>query len=424
MKYTGLKIMILLLISMWVWSSCEPQLVFPDPGPIDIPTDTTKSHPPYIGPPVVSNILLGENNISARWRPVLRGENLYQFVDQKDFEGIIKVRQFARLGDSLAPPVIERIFAMGGPPSPAAFRTTVAGPLHLEDFPQSWTLEMDDSVRKIENCRGCDYSSDPEGTLMLATHLLDDTTLVVLNFDLVTHDTSHLFRLAVHPSAISFSMRKMHVTDENNHRIVYAIFSFHQKNIGQSPAHIFRYDLSAGRLGWIRKFDVQVKVEAAQILGVGDSVVLMKGWRRVIAYDRITGVERWRWDQDPNKIMYVAVGPVLAGGGRFYFFEDSGDMIWLDQSTGRELGRSRIHKGNVIDADPWTKGRYIFVSSEGMLNLFNPLTNEFELRWKTPNSYLGLGSQHNWDSFHTYPERGLVVAQDRDAILVYDLSGY
>ena len=394
-------------------------------GSLDSSRNGSNQTPTYAGPPVVSAANITIPGSSASWRPVLVGDQAFQFVSgtaSSAYQGLIRVTPVAEGGDRDA--VGHRYFeSIANPYLAASPKGTLVAPGNLGIY----RIPLGSLVALGPSLGGFAFKSDPQGETWLGVGKAQEGLLRVILMDPESGDTTHLFDKGVDVSIRSMGVRHvMRVVEADGREMLYGLVTFYQTNIDGSPSWCFRYDLNAHRLEWLNVYDIATKAENAQSMGVYGDLVLHKGWHSIIAYDRTTGEERWRYARVPNRDINIGGSPIMFGGGRAYFFEDSGWLLAIDLEDGREVWRDRTATTSVIAAQHWREEKYVFVSmGDSHLNLFDAGTGRYILRWRSPNHNLKTDQiQFNWDGFSAYPERGLVAAQDWQTVWVFDLSQY
>ena len=400
-----------------------------------LPSDSTSSatRDSYIGPPIIgkARVLYGES--TASWQPALRDEfEVLQFVSGMSataYRGLIYTRLAApATPDSLLPDPYPASATAAASLSVSAIVTSANGTFIAAAIPGLLRIPKGDSVAGEAEGYRYEYALADDGSVCLGARRVTRDQLAVILYNSATGDTTQLFARNIDPSGWEWgaNAREVHVAIEpNGHRIIYGLIDRFQENVDGSPAWSFRYNLTTNELEWLNIYEITTPQEAAQKLLVEGDLVLHKGWHRVIAYDRATGRERWRYDH--GTISNIGTSPLIGGGGRVYFFEElTGLLLGLDLADGRLVYRDRTAAPSVVRAERWTRDRWVFVSmGDSHLNLFDAATGTYVVRWLSPEHNLTTGQrQFNWDGFAAYPDRGIVIAQDREKVWAFDLSEY
>ena len=209
---------------------------------------------------------------------------------------------------------------------------------------------------------------------------------------------------------------------------VYGVVGHYERSDDSAPCYAFAYNLTTRELEWISKFPPELQASNAQRLAVDEHNVYQKSWFRVVAYDRITGKERWRYDAQGEPI---GQSPLMTGGGRVYFLTDVAQTAGtgtygLDAMSGTMTYYNPSVGGTSVAAERYRNLYALTSSGNGAhkIYLFDPETGVYLTEWESPNCGTTGNCSFFVEHFSVDEAGGRLAAHDYNYIYVFDISAY
>lgn len=384
-------------------------------------------------PSIVFEAHVESSSSYPRDRPVIHGDYvvLYhaeEYNAERKWSGIVRYDIISGARDT----ILEDVYGIGlgsdvGPDGLIAYQSWTPDPIGLNvvDIPAG---ELYAFVPTLGNGVS-DASADGRFVLDLRENA-DKSEVEILRFYPSTGRMESLFRTPrAKPNNLNWSagLWPLYWQVENTDTLLFGVFSYHDDSSNNNKSHCFAYNLGEQKLMWVNEYPHESRAASAQTIAVDDRHVYQKGPNRIVAFDRLTGEERWRSDIDQAQINK---SDILIGDGYIYFLGDgAGGTMRLDAETGTNLTVVSPITGTMTTARR-IGNLYAFISTGNpgghQIFLFDPMQGQYVAQWVSPNCGPGRGANCGFfaDGINVDQERGYIVAHDWNWVYVFDVSDY